>query len=83
MGLGPSIKMTTLHHFRCPATCTLLEDEDIEFTGIFIIAQRCWIRGKMDDIAEIRAANHLFYEKKQENARGRNDVIPQGGMHLL
>ena len=34
MGLGPSIKMTTLHHFRCPATCTLLEDEDIEFTGI-------------------------------------------------
>ena len=36
MGLGPSIKMTTLHHFRCPATCTLLEDEDIEFTGILV-----------------------------------------------
>ena len=33
---------------------------------------------EMDDIAEIGAANHLFYEKKQENARGRNDVIPQG-----
>lgn len=36
MGLGPSIKMTTLHHFRCPATCTLLEDKDIEFTGILV-----------------------------------------------
>ena len=24
MGLGPSIKMTTLHHYNCPATQALL-----------------------------------------------------------
>ena len=30
----------------------------------------------MDDVAEIGVANHLFYEKKQENSRGR--MIPKG-----
>lgn len=30
----------------------------------------------MDDVAEIGVANHLFYEKKQENSRGRK--IPKG-----
>lgn len=30
----------------------------------------------MDDVAEIGVANHLFYEKKQEDSRGRQ--IPQG-----
>ena len=32
----------------------------------------------MDDIAEIGAANHLGYEKKQESERGRRDAIPKG-----
>ncbi|WP_276980089.1 glycine/sarcosine/betaine reductase component B subunit [Johnsonella ignava] len=43
MGLGPSIKMTTLHHFRCPATHILSEDSDIEFTGIIVdgVSENC------------------------------------------
>lgn len=36
MGLGPSIKMTTLHHFRCPLTRVLSLDDEIEFSGIII-----------------------------------------------
>ena len=32
----------------------------------------------MDDNAEIGAANHLGYEKRQENERARRDVIPEG-----
>ena len=31
----------------------------------------------MDDVAEIGAANHLGYEKKQESERARRDAIPQ------
>ena len=33
---------------------------------------------QMDDIAEIGAANHLGYEKKQEYERARRDAIPEG-----
>ena len=36
MGLGPSIKMTTLHHYNCPVTKLLSEDSDIEFLGIIV-----------------------------------------------
>lgn len=36
MGLGPSIKMTTLHHYRCPLTEALAKGKDIEFTGIIV-----------------------------------------------
>lgn len=36
MGLGPSIKMTTLHHYNCPVTKALSEDKDIEFLGIIV-----------------------------------------------
>lgn len=32
----------------------------------------------MDDYAEIGPANHLGYEKRQENERARRDVIPVG-----
>lgn len=32
----------------------------------------------MDDIAEIGPANHLGYEKRQENERARRDAIPVG-----
>ena len=38
MGLGPSIKMITLHHFRCPVTAALSRGEDIAFTGIIVDA---------------------------------------------
>ena len=36
MGLGPSIKMTTLHHYNCPVTKLLAADEEIEFLGIIV-----------------------------------------------
>lgn len=36
MGLGPSIKMTTLHHFNCPVTRALLQDSEIEFENVIV-----------------------------------------------
>ena len=43
MGLGPSIKMTTKHHFFCPLTKALSEDKDLEFTGIIVdgVSENC------------------------------------------
>lgn len=34
MGLGPSIKMTSLHHYDCPVTRRLINDPDVDFIGI-------------------------------------------------
>lgn len=34
--MGPSIKMTTLHHYNCPITKRLLQDLDVDFSGIII-----------------------------------------------
>lgn len=34
MGLGPSIKMTSLHHYNCPITHRLINDTDVDFVGI-------------------------------------------------
>ena len=44
---------------------------------------RCFIEvqirtKQMDDNAEIGPANHLGYEKRQENERARRDSIPKG-----
>ncbi len=36
MGLGPSIKMTTLHHYRCPLVDVATTDPDIEVTGVIV-----------------------------------------------
>ena len=36
MGLGPSIKMTSLHHYDCPVTRRLLNDEDVDFSGVIV-----------------------------------------------
>lgn len=36
MGLGPSIKMTSLHHFNCPATKLLLRDAAVECGGVIV-----------------------------------------------
>lgn len=47
-----------------------------EAAGCYIELQ---LRTKeMDDVAEIGPANHLGYEKRQENDRARRDVIPAG-----
>ena len=34
MGLGPSIKMTSLHHYDCPVTKRLISDPEVNFVGI-------------------------------------------------
>ena len=34
MGLGPSIKMTTLHHYNCPVTRRLIFDPNVDFAGV-------------------------------------------------
>lgn len=44
---------------------------------------RCYIEvqlrtKQMDDYAEIGPANHLGYEKRQENERARRDAVPEG-----
>ena len=36
----------------------------------------------MDDVAEIGAANHLGYEKKQESERARRDAIPRANADI-
>ena len=36
MGLGPSIKMTTLHHYQCPVTKALLQETAVDFAGIIV-----------------------------------------------
>lgn len=36
MGLGPSMKMTTLHHYHCPHTAELGRQTDIAFAGILV-----------------------------------------------
>lgn len=33
---------------------------------------------QMDDVAEIGAANHWGYEKRQDNERSRRDLVPEG-----
>lgn len=36
MGLGPSIKMTTLHHYNCPVVKELSKHDDIDFSAIIV-----------------------------------------------
>lgn len=63
MGLGPSIKMTTLHHFRCPVTAALSKEEDIEFAGIIVdgVSEVCddkiYTAKRVGDIAEAMRAD--------------------------
>lgn len=58
MGLGPSIKMTTLHHFNCPVTRALAFEQDVEFTGIIVdgVSEVCddkiYTASRVGDIAE-------------------------------
>jgi len=63
MGLGPSIKMTTLHHFWCPVTDALSKEKDIEFTGIIIdgVSEVCddkvYTAKRVGDIAQMMHAD--------------------------
>ena len=37
MGIGPSTKETSLHHFRDPLLDVLAEDPDIDFQGVIVV----------------------------------------------
>ena len=37
MGVGPSTKETTLHHFRDPLLDVVSNDEDIDLMGIIVV----------------------------------------------
>lgn len=43
MGLGPSIKMTSKHHYFCPVTKELLAREDIDFLAVVLdgVSENC------------------------------------------
>lgn len=63
MGLGPSIKMTTLHHYRCPVTEALAKERDLEFTGIIVdgVSEVCddkiYTAKRVGDIAQLLRAD--------------------------
>lgn len=63
MGLGPSIKMTTLHHYRCPLTEALANEKDMEFTGIIVdgVSEVCddkiYTAKRVGDIAQMLRAD--------------------------
>lgn len=63
MGLGPSIKMTTLHHFLCPLTSALSKEDDIEFAGIIVdgVSEVCddkiYTAKRVGDLAEAMRAD--------------------------
>ena len=66
MGLGHSIKMITLHRFRCPATAALSREEDIEFTGIIVdgVSEVCddkiYTAKRVGDLAQAASCQRIL-----------------------
>ena len=68
-------------YYRDYINCENVSDYRSLHITFFDHSSRCYVEmqlrtKEMDDIAEIGVANHLFYEKKQEDSRGRK--IPKG-----
>lgn len=68
-------------YYRDYINCDEIGDYRSLHITFFDHSSRCYMEmqlrtKEMDDIAEIGVANHLFYEKKQEDSRGRQ--IPKG-----
>lgn len=63
MGLGPSIKMTTLHHYRCPVTAEIEKADDLEYVGIIVdgVSEVCddkiYTAKRVGDIAQMLRAD--------------------------
>lgn len=63
MGLGPSIKMTTKHHFFCPVSEEIEKAKDLEYTGIIIdgVSEVCddkvYTAKRVGDLAQILHAD--------------------------
>lgn len=75
MGLGPSIKMTSLYHYNCPTTKVLSEDKDIVFDGIIIdgVSENC------DD--KLRTARLTALLAKERGWQGALVAIDGWGNH--
>ena len=78
---SPLLKDDVRPYYRDYINCENVSDYRSLHITFFDHSSRCFmemqLRTKdMDDVAEIGVANHLFYEKKQENSRGR--MIPKG-----
>lgn len=72
---------TVRPYYRDYINCENVSDYRSLHITFFDHSSRCYMEmqlrtKEMDDIAEIGVANHLFYEKKQEDSRRRN--IPKG-----
>lgn len=72
---------TVRPYYRDYINCENVSDYQSLHITFYDNSSRCYmemqLRTKdMDDVAEIGVANHLFYEKKQEDSRGR--MIPKG-----
>ena len=72
---------TVRPYYRDYINCENVTDYRSLHITFYDNSSRCYmemqLRTKdMDDVAEIGVANHLFYEKKQEDSRGR--MIPKG-----
>lgn len=66
-------------YYRDYINCENVGDYRSLHITFFDHSSRCYMEmqlrtKEMDDIAEIGVANHLFYEKKQENSRGRKII---------
>ena len=77
---SPLLKDDVRPYYRDYINCENVSDYRSLHITFFDHSSRCFmemqLRTKdMDDVAEIGVANHLFYEKKQENSRGR--MIPK------
>ncbi|MCU0079044.1 glycine/sarcosine/betaine reductase component B subunit [Extibacter muris] len=63
MGLGPSIKMTSLHHYRCPVTAEIVKNDDLEYAGIIVdgVSEVCddkiYTAKRVGDIAQVLRAD--------------------------
>ena len=77
MGLGPSIKMTTLHHYNCPMTRQMLNDASIDFAGILVNG----VSENYDD--KVRTAEETGRMAAELSANGAAVAIDGWGNHHI
>lgn len=77
MGLGPSIKMTTLHHYNCPMTRQMLNDASIDFAGILVDG----VSENYDD--KVRTAEETGRMAAELSANGAAVAIDGWGNHHI
>ena len=77
MGIGPSTKETTLHHFRDPLVDELSDDTDIDFVGVILAgipqdnANKYFTGDRIGALAEARRVNGAIVS---EDSWGNSNV---------